>query len=376
MAHPRGLYRRGRIWWLSYVDGSGRRRLESSRSDKQGVAQALLDRRRAAAQVGESPARDARVTMVALVDRYEAAVKHQPSYLPVRKHLLEQVRKRFGMLPVARLGTYELQRWQSELLAHGRLAPTARALLRKGKPAEAAKVEGLPMKPASVNKLIGQVKAIVARAVEWGMATPAQLAAVRRVRQLAEDKRLRYLSPEEAQRLLDKCPIPLRWIVGLSLYTGCRPGELLGLRWDQVDLEQGLLLLPKTKTGRREIHLSSRAVEILEGVRDYKPPKTRRRRVVLVKSPYVFHRAASAASLKRISKGFRAAAARAELKGVTPYTLRHTFASWLVQEHEGLRTVQELLGHAKAQTTMRYAHLGREDLQAAVERLAAKRKAS
>lgn len=81
---------------------------------------------------------------------------------------------------------------------------------------------------------------------------------MRKVKQLRENnRRLRYLSWEEAQTLIAKCDSHLKPIVMTALNTGMRKGEILGLTWDQVDLRNGLILLDDTKNGeRREIPIN------------------------------------------------------------------------------------------------------------------------
>jgi integrase len=71
----------------------------------------------------------------------------------------------------------------------------------------------------------------------------------------------------------------------------------------------------------------------------------------------------------QIKKGWAGACQRAGIQDATPHTLRHTFASWLVQRGEPLRTVGELLGHRDPSMVMRYSHLSPDHLASAVEGL-------
>ena len=80
--------------------------------------------------------------------------------------------------------------------------------------------------------------------------------------------RLRWLTPEEAAKLLEKCRAQnnpnLADLAELALYTGMRQGELLGLTWDRVDRARGVVLLERTKSGRRrEVPLNGPADAIL-----------------------------------------------------------------------------------------------------------------
>lgn len=96
------------------------------------------------------------------------------------------------------------------------------------------------------------------KAVEWEMVEEETLKRVRKVKLLPENnRRLRYLSKEECQKLIDACDPHLRPIVITALNTGMRKAEILNLRWDQVDLKHGFILLEITKNGeRREIPIN------------------------------------------------------------------------------------------------------------------------
>src|SRR5665647_1140084 len=91
---------------------------------------------------------------------------------------------------------------------------------------------------------------------------------LRQVKTLKEDNhRLRYLSFDECTKLINSCDKHLKPIVIFALNTGCRRGEILGLTWDRVDLQHGLVLLDKTKNGkRREIPINATVQKTLKGI--------------------------------------------------------------------------------------------------------------
>src|SRR4030042_5265153 len=114
------------------------------------------------------------------------------------------------------------------------------------------------LKPATVNKHISILKAMIKKAVDWNMVEEETLKRARRVKLLTENnKRLRYLSKEECQSLINACDQHLRPAVITALNTGARKEEILSLKWDNVDLKHGFILLDRTKTGdRREIPIN------------------------------------------------------------------------------------------------------------------------
>ncbi|MBM0207613.1 site-specific integrase [Micromonospora sp. STR1s_5] len=140
--------------------------------------------------------------------------------------------------------------------------------------------------------------------------------------------------------------------------------EILHLRWEYVDLERGLLLLPDSKTGRKTIILNAPAMVILAD-----RPRS---------GPFVFpgeHRPSKSgkdqvekprADLKR---PWEAISRVAGLEGVRLHDLRHTHASFGAGAGLGLPIIGKLLGHTQAATTARYAHLDNDPLRRASDRI-------
>ena len=144
-------------------------------------------------------------------------------------------------------------------------------------------------------------------------------------------------------------------IVRLLLLTGCRKGEILKLRWSEVDGDR--LNLAHTKTGPRRVWLSQAAQVIL----------ARQQRAA---SPYVFPSPRHPDKpLSHTLSLWHRARKEAGLDDVRLHDLRHTVASQAVAGGIPLPTVARILGHADPRMTLRYAHVGDRDLQAAAERI-------
>jgi len=164
----------------------------------------------------------------------------------------------------------------------------------------------------------------------------------------------RYLSYDEADRLIrwarQKCPY---WHTGvlLGVRAGLRLGEIMGLRWRDVDLTHGLIHITRqmTRTGEAPVKgRRSRGVPMADSVR-----------VALAALPAP-HRGRVWASVPHVSTvqtTFSAAAERLVGWRVTWHTLRHTFASHLAQRGVSPWVLQRYLGHTSLTTTLRYAHL-------------------
>ena len=145
-----------------------------------------------------------------------------------------------------------------------------------------------------------------------------------------------------------------RAILALLYSCGLRIGELLQLEWKHIDLERRQVWIRNGKDHEdRQVVLAERIIPLLENYRNtYRPA------IYFAEgSPGERYSPSSIrAFLKRSAK-------RANiLKRVTPYTLRHSYATHLLEKGVDIRLIQELLGHAKPETTMVYTHVSRRDL--------------
>lgn len=186
----------------------------------------------------------------------------------------------------------------------------------------------------------------------------------------SDNRRQRHLSLQEASDLLalvqTRSP-QLHDICLLSLHTGLRAGEIFNLRWEDINWENETILVRDPKSGRnRYAYLTSATKAMLE---------TRRSAATC---DLIFHQA-NGSPLKEVSRtferiveelGWNKGQADPRLK-VVFHTLRHTFASWLVQQGTPLYTVAKLMGHSTLAMTERYAHLAPEGLRAAVRNMEA-----
>lgn len=172
-------------------------------------------------------------------------------------------------------------------------------------------------------------------------------------------QRERYLSQDEAQRLMDRLEKSERaeaLALRLLLLTGARKSEILKARWENVNLEQRLLTVPLSKSGKpRYIVLPDAAIAVIKEI----PKKAG--------MPWLFPGHAEGKTLSDLYLFWNKIRSEAGLKDVRIHDLRHTFASFLVNSGHSLYEVQKMLGHADPRTTMRYAHLGQDSLLAAAE---------
>jgi len=197
------------------------------------------------------------------------------------------------------------------------------------------------VKPASVNREIALLKHMYTKGIEWGKVKESLAKKVKLLK--GEVKRVRYLMPDQVQIFLSNCADHLRPLVTVAVHTGMRRGELLSLRWDQVNFEQGFITLLDTKNHeRRDIPMNETVKTTL--------------RAMDRQDDYVFS-GFYGRRFDRIKRSFHDALKKSEIEDFRLHDLRHTFASNLVMAGEDLNTVRELLGHKDLTMTLRYAHL-------------------
>jgi integrase len=148
--------------------------------------------------------------------------------------------------------------------------------------------------------------------------------------------------------------------IRLLLFTGCRVGEILSLRWTHVHLERKLLLLPDSKTGAKAVYLSEAAKQVLGAIK--RNPT----------GDYVLQGSRTDLPLLSLRKPWLHLCAAAKLENVRLHDLRHSFASVGAAGGLSLPIIGALLGHTQPATTARYAHLAASPLHEAADAIGAK----
>lgn len=233
-------------------------------------------------------------------------------------------------------------------------------------PAIAAARENLSrsVRPATVNRYVAalsHVLSIATRDWEWLKANPAL-----KLRRLKEPSgRVRHLSDSELEALLRSCEQSanprLELLVLAALVTGAREGELLALRWRDIDLRQGLIHFRRSKNDDPKtvpmvdslVKRFERFVDEINSDRDF-----------------VFVTERGAPNFPR--KAWETALRNAKVEDFRFHDLRHTAASYLAMSGASLREIQQVLGHRTPQMTARYAHLTNGHLREVGERMSAK----
>ncbi len=290
-----------------------------------------------------------------LCDEYDKLIKGRKGY-STAKYRIRFIRKHFEGRMVQDISVLDVERFKSFLVE----LPTKDGRKRSG---------------TDVNRTVGNLRAMLFKAIHWEM---IEKNPVSKVEFFPESSgRNRFLTVDEAGRLLDACHPHIRIIVLTGLETGMRKSEILGLRWPEI--RNGMIYLPgeRTKNGKpREIPISVRLSEefkklrrqqlqgggatdlVFKAHRGRPSPDGTRRLKVLTSPVKTFRNAWETARLKAgLAPGFRF------------HDLRHTFASHMKMAGADDFTVMELLGHSDYSMMKRYAHLTPEHKRAAIARL-------
>ena len=258
-----------------------------------------------------------------------AMANNKPSEVAAKERILElHLTPFFGSMRLNKIRPRELERFKAKQLQ-----------------THAAK---------TVNNQLSVLGRLLRVAAEWELmeaAPPIKLLKVQR-------PKFDFLDFNEAEQLVAACRGQLRVMVITNLNTGMRSGELRALRWEDVDLKAGRVVVRRNvwrgqvgtpKSGKsREIPLNETMLQALQQHRH-------------LRGPWVFCRAdGDMLGEEQESKPLRAACRRSGLREVGWHVLRHSFASHLVMRGVPIKTVQELLGHASIEMTRRYAHLSPE----------------
>ena len=206
--------------------------------------------------------------------------------------------------------------------------------------------------PSTVNKELTVLKHIFNKGIDWDKVENNPAKRVKKFRE--NNSRLRYLTEEEISLLISNATGYMRTLVILAVNTGMRKGEMLNLKWHDIDFALGLIYLIHTKNGEnRNVPMNNTVITTLK--EHSKHP-----------GDYVFS-GKEGLPLKNIDKNFKNLLKQSKIENFKFHDLRHTFASQLAMKGIDLNMIRELLGHKSINMTLRYSHLAPSHKQKAVE---------
>lgn len=320
-------------FWFSWTDAQGCRRFR--KTDAQNITQARMIRDAEKAKVEREkalgfkpPAADSFAQTATRFLHYQRA-RLTPRAYDRERSIVEKHLTPFFNCPLAGIRRQDVQRYVTQ---------------RGGKASS-----------YTIQKELNVIKHLLRLAVEWELIpfSPAQGLKSPRV----PAGRVRYLQPPELQVVVSGCPEWLRPIVALGALTGMRRGELLALRWLDVDLAHGRVMLPQTKNG------DGRIVYLSDGARAVLRSLPREHVTSLVDNLF------AGITPDQVTTAFRRACRKVGIVDFRFHDLRHTAASWLRMSGADIHTVAQLLGHKDLRMAARYQHLSPAFLAEAVGKL-------
>ena len=317
------LYKRGNIWWVRFSTPAGQQIRKSAKTANRQFAQEYHDRLKAgywrASRLGEKPRR-----------KWEEAVERWLTEKQGEKVTLNDDIGHLRRVHPELYGRYldEINRDVLDALTGSRVS------------------DGVSN--ATVNRMLEVVRAILRRAErEWGWLERAP-----HIRMLPEAKRrVRWLTREEADRLLSELPGHLAAMMRFTLATGLREANVVGLEWSQIDLDRRCAWIHADQAKARKaiaVPLNADAVLAL--------------RQQMGKHPVRVFTWQGEPVTKANNHAWRKALVRAGIEDFRWHDLRHTWASWHVQQGTPLQVLQELGGWSDYAMVFRYAHLSVEHL--------------
>jgi integrase len=237
----------------------------------------------------------------------------------------------------------------------------------------AKRQEGKAVK--SILNYVGLLNTLFAHGIKRGWCTRNPVKSIDKPRD-RRDPEIRFLNHQELEALLDATPDDLLGSVERVLYltaamTGMRRGELLALRWKDVDWDAGLIRVRRTYTRGQfatpKTRRSSRAVPFADRLREeLRRHQGRSRYQGELDLVFGHPRSGRVLDPSRVRRRFQGAARRADLRPVRFHDLRHTFWTRMAAAGAPLRAIQEWLGHSDYRTTSIYADYAPDATQGAL----------
>ena len=328
------LFKRGKTWWVRFTAPNGQQIRRSAKTTNKQQAQEFLDNLKAncwrVQQLGEKPKR-----------RWQEAVERWlQEKKGVKASYINDVRC------LRWLHTYLFDKYLDEI-SRDDVDHIIQARLAEG------------VRNATVNRMMETMRGILRKAEkDWEWIDKAT-----HVPMLPEPKRrIRWLTQDEADRLLEELPEHLAEMVRFTLATGLREANVTQLQWSQVDMGRRCAWIHPDQSKSRKaipVPLNADALAVLK--RQEKQEFTHSQFVFLFRDRPVN---------KANTKAWRDALVRAGIEEFRWHDLRHTWATWHIQQGTPLYVLQELGGWAGPEMVQRYAHLSAEHLMTYADQLA------
>jgi integrase len=325
----------GETWYVDYRDPTGKRIIKAVGPSKR-EAQDYLSKMKASIREGRffDIKKENRVIFNELLEGYVEKVKDEKYFNTSVQYFIPVIRERFGKKLISEIDYKALEDFRDE---------------RKRTPTQ----YGTPRSDRTVNLEMAVLRHILRKGLKWGMLEKNPFENADDLFYKNRNKRERALTEDEVKRLIEACPPYLKPIVVTAVYTGLRKGDVLNLKWKDIDLERGIIRLTEQKTGKtRNIVLNNDMRTLLHSLP--------------VKGDYVFP-GKDGKPFKDVKRSFQTALKDAGIEQnndrrykIVFHTLRHTCVSLLTERGADTTMVKNYVAHASEEMTERYTHLSEE----------------
>lgn len=332
------VYKKGNSYYIDYYF-EGRRKRERIGIDRK-LAEVVLAKRKVEIAEGrfldrkEEPEKIPEVRLYEIIDDFLLYSKNTKKSYSRDLYLVKQLKMFFDNMVLSRITPWLIEKYRSKRLTAGKI------------------------KNATVNREVGFLKATFNLAIRNKKAKENPIVFVKKLKE--PDGRVRFLSQEELNRLLDACNKYFKPIVICALFTGMRRNEMLYLQWKDVDMNEGFIHIINSKNNRtRYIPIYDTLRRTLEECKEWSD------------GTYVFC-SSKGEKYSSVHSLWNDTIEKACIEDFRLHDLRHTAASYLVMSSIDLVTVKEVLGHRTLDMTLRYSHLSKTHVKNAMNVLGAK----
>jgi integrase len=338
------IYKRGKVWYIDYwVDGHRKR--EKASREKDEALRALAAKRTDVERGALGFVKKQALHFSDFVEEYKK-IKAESRSIRSIKGFIKHLVAFFGETPLSKITPEMVEAFKQK-----RMKEPVICKAQKGQKPETRARRG-----AGVNRELATLKNIfniARRQRRFHGENPVEAVSF-----FPEQSRDYVLNKDEVSRLLEAADDELKKIILIALNTGLRRGEILGLKWSQVNFDDGIISLARTKSTKfHRVPMNSVVLNILSSLER--------------RGEYVFPGRWGRGHLIDCKKAFVDARKKAGLPEVHFHDLRHCAGTYMATAGVPLTTVQQILGHKDIRTTTRYINPNDENRRKAVNALAA-----
>jgi integrase len=342
------VFKRGSLYYMDYVDASGTRRRESTKTNNKKIADRIASKKELEVleqtKLGITPIKP--VLLSKFIKEYleiSKANKVNSTYT-IDKIALEKLVEIITDRNLHEIREEHIEKYKAERLN------------------QKAKNSERNISNTTVNKELSTIKNMLKMALRRGLIRKDPSEYVKKPQE--PPGRVRYLTKDEMPRLLEACKKHsyLYLFVVIALNTGMRKSEILNLSWLDIDFDHNLIHLDQTKNRERaDILLNKVVVSELRKYRKEQQELCQEKGTGFPGQVFPY---------SDVKKSFTKALETADIPNFRIHDLRHTFASYLVMNNVPLPVVKDLMRHKSFDMTLRYAHLSPTQKKDAVELIA------